>query len=153
MRPRAMEALAWWLGTLCGVGRFPIAPGTAGSAVGVALYGLLWHAGEAVPLAACLLTAGAGVWASGAVEHRLGRKDPPEVVVDEVAGQLLCLLGVPPSAGHLAAGFFIFRLVDIVKPLRRTEEWPGGWGIVADDLVAGAIGWTVLALARAASFL
>ncbi|MEE9273978.1 MAG: phosphatidylglycerophosphatase A [bacterium] len=146
--------LAWCTATLCGVGRFPVAPGTAGSAVGVALYWALSRGGgDLLVLAGLALAAAAGVWAGGVVERARGEKDPSEVVMDEVAGQLLCLLAAPPTWGNLAAGFLLFRAIDIVKPFRRIERLPGGWGIVADDLVAGAIGWVLLAAARGADLL
>jgi phosphatidylglycerophosphatase A len=75
------------------------------------------------------------------------------VVVDEVAGQILCLLAAPLTALGLAAGFLVFRLFDIWKPFRRVEDLPGGWGIVADDILAGILGWCVLASGRLAGYL
>jgi len=87
------------------------------------------------------------------VERLTGRKDPPEVVVDELAGQMLCLLGAPPTAPHLAAAFVLFRFFDIVKPVRWVEAFPRGWGVVADDLVAGALAWLLLGGGRAAGIL
>ena len=69
----------------------------------------------------------------------LPSKDPQHVVVDEVAGMCLTMVGQPITAISLLAGFILFRLFDIVKPfpIRRIERLPKGWGIVADDLAAG----------------
>jgi len=92
--------------------------------------------------AVCVLFADASVAA-------VGKNDPPEVVADEFAGQALTYLGVPflaaPSAetsrimAVTVAGFLIFRVLDIIKPwpIRKLEKLPRGWGILADDLLAG----------------
>ena len=85
------------------------------------------------------------LFSSDAIEAT-GKKDPPEVVVDEVAGQTLTLL--PFSLYDISgneiiivtlAGFILFRLFDIIKPwpCRKLEKLPAGWGILADDLMAG----------------
>ena len=147
------SASAWTLATLCGLGRVPLAPGTAGSAAGLAVYWATWQAGDWAPLLLFALVLAGGLWAAGAVEREVGRKDPPEVVVDELAGQLLCLLGAEPTPALLAAGLVVFRALDIAKPWRDLESLPGGWGVMADDLAAGAAGWVVLAIGRSAGFL
>jgi phosphatidylglycerophosphatase A len=85
----------------------------------------------------------------------LRKKDAPAVVIDEVAGILATLAGLPFTALNMAAGFALFRFFDIVKPFpaRSIERTlAGGWGIVLDDVVAGlysnlllrlmaAVGW------------
>ncbi len=146
-------SLARAAATVGGAGYFPVAPGTAGSAVGVALYWALYQGGSRLPVVFFFLWVILAVWSAGAFERESGKKDPPEIVADEVAGQLLCLMGAAPAALHLAAGFVVFRVLDIWKPFRRIESLPGGWGVVADDLVAGALGWTVLALGRSMGYL
>ncbi len=146
-------SLARVAATVCGTGYFPIAPGTAGSAVGVVLYWALYQAGSSPLFVFFFLWIILAVWSAGVVERESGRKDPPEIVADEVAGQLLCLMGSAPVALHLAAGFVVFRVLDIWKPFRRIEILPGGWGVVADDLVAGGLGWGVLALGRSMGYL
>ena len=80
-----------------------------------------------------------GVWASRAVAAASDDEDPSRVVIDEVAGQLLAVAAVPLEGGWLLAGFLLFRLFDIVKPLgiRKLEAIGGGWGIMLDDLAAG----------------
>jgi phosphatidylglycerophosphatase A len=104
-------------------------------------------------VAGFFLISALAVWSAGLVEREAGRKDPREIVIDEVAGQLLCLLGSPLALADLGAGFVIFRALDIWKPFRRIENLPGGWGVVADDVAAGALGLAALALARFAGYL
>ena len=85
-----------------------------------------------------------GIWAATETERILIVKDPGKVVVDEVAGQLIALL--PISWSYIGdapilyiTAFLLFRLFDIVKPYpaRKFESLKGGWGIMADDLIAG----------------
>ena len=118
----------------------PLAPGTFGSLVGVGLFFLLgsWP----LQLAGILLVTWAGIWAASRTERVLGLKDPGKVVVDEVAGQMIALIPVSLfalSRGWIIISFTLFRLFDIFKPYpaRRCESLRGGWGIMADDLVAG----------------
>jgi len=97
-----------------------------------------------------------GVWAAGRAGKYLQNKDPQIVVIDEVAGQLLSYLGLAfgtmpaPRLMPLLGGFILFRIFDIWKPfpIRRLETLPGGWGIMADDWLAGVYAAAVLALAR-----
>ena len=72
-------------------------------------------------------------------QPRNGARTPRQVVVDEGVGFLFAVAFLPPSAGTVIAGFFVFRAFDIVKPppARQLEALPRGWGIVADDVVAG----------------
>ena len=96
-----------------------------------------------------------GVWASGRVERRLGIKDPQIVCVDEVAGVLVTWIAAPPTWTALIVGGLLFRLFDQIKPwpARRAEKLPGGWGVMLDDVAAGAWGAAVLVAARAAGWL
>ena len=129
------------------VGRCPIAPGTAGSAAALLLFGALRLTGmPAVEAAAIIAVTVAGVWSASVTEQHLGVEDPGIVVIDEVAGMLVTLAFVPVGWGGMAIGFVLFRLFDIVKPFpcSRAERLPGGWGIVADDVVAGVYGNLVL---------
>src|SRR6185369_6353196 len=85
---------------------------------------------------------GLGIWAASRTEQILGAKDPGKVVVDEVAGQMIALLPLTVFAlgrGWIIVSFILFRLFDIFKPYpaRRFEALRAGWGIMADDLVAG----------------
>ncbi len=128
------------IATLFGAGRSPIVPGTAGTLAAVPL---VFVAARFLPLwaylVATLVLTLAGVWSSGRTAGDSGRKDPGEVVIDEAAGLFVTMAGLPADLPTMAAGFFLFRVMDIVKPppARRAERLPGGWGIMVDDLVAG----------------
>ena len=137
-----MKRLAVLLATSLGAGYFPVAPGTAGSAVGVVIYLLTcnWSASRQVALVAVI--SGIGVWAAELAARQFGRDDPGPVVIDEVAGQLLTLLLTGVGAGGAVIGFFLFRVLDIFKPwpARRLENLHGGLGIMADDLMVAIYG-------------
>ena len=133
-----MRALARFIATLGPVGSTPIAPATAGSAV-VVLAGYfvpvpaLW-----VALLLILACAALAVWSAGEAEKTLGHDAKP-IVIDEVVGQSLALLFVPHRPLAFLAAFVLFRGFDVWKPLgaREIQRLPGGWGVVADDVVAG----------------
>ncbi|ETX01486.1 MAG: hypothetical protein ETSY2_37150 [Candidatus Entotheonella gemina] len=86
-----------------------------------------------------------GVWASTEAEQLLGQKDASVIVIDEVAGLLIALWGMPPDRYLLIVfGFGLFRLFDIVKPWPALERLPRGWGVMMDDVFAGVLaqgGW------------
>jgi phosphatidylglycerophosphatase A len=139
-RRSSVETCALAIATLFGAGRSPIVPGTAGTLVAVPLALL---AARLLPAwgfaaAAAVLTL-LGVWAGGMSARLLETKDPRPVVIDEAAGYFVSLLFMPIDVYTVAGGFILFRIMDIVKPppAGRVEGWPGGWGIVADDVVAG----------------
>lgn len=130
--------------TWFGCGLLPVAPGTWGSAVALPFaWGLAhWGGWEAV-LAASLLCAVVGWWASAIYVRRTASDDPTEIVIDEVAGQWLVLAAVPPEPLLYVIGFVVFRVLDITKP------WParwadrnihGGLGVMLDDMLAAAYG-------------
>jgi len=79
-----------------------------------------------------------GVWSGNVVEAFWG-KDSSKVVIDEVAGMCITLLFIPVTIKYVITGLVLFRFFDIAKPLliRRLEKWPGGWGVMADDVLAG----------------
>lgn len=122
-----------------GSGYAPFAPGTAGSLVGLVLWLPLATAPWAVAVGATLFVAGLGIWAGDRTARRLGAKDPGLVVVDEIAGMWVTLLFLPFTPVSAALAFVAFRAMDVFKPwpARRFERFPGGWGIMADDLMAG----------------
>jgi phosphatidylglycerophosphatase A len=135
VRTRSGLAIA----TALGAGYAPKAPGTAGSAVGLLLWlaipNILWLQVVSIGLVSI-----AGIWAGTLAEEHFGRRDPGQVVVDEVAGMMVTLLLNPlTGAGWMLAAFLFFRAADIVKPfpVNRLERLPGGLGIMADDLLAG----------------
>lgn len=128
------------IATFGGIGRVPRVPGTAGSAAGLALAWAL-SADPVWQLAGCAAVAALGFWSSGPAARSMGLKDPSSIVIDEVAGMMIGLLLLPVSWKLYAAGFLLFRFFDILKPwpVRELEKLPGSWGIMLDDLAAGAI--------------
>lgn len=142
--------LAFGIATVCGCGYFPWGPGTIGSLAGVAIAAALHayaHAGRLTLLALTAAMMTPAIWSAGVVERALGRPDPGIVVIDEVLGQWVTLLGASAlSWKSFLAAFLLFRLFDIWKPwpVRLLERLPGGTGIVADDLAAGACGALIL---------
>jgi phosphatidylglycerophosphatase A len=132
---RASEVVA----TAFGAGYFPFAPGTVGSLVGLALFWPLHLAPPPVQAAVTVIVYFVSVAASTRLARRLGRKDPGVVVVDEVVGMWISLLFLPFTPAVAAAGFLLFRALDVFKPwpARQFESLPGGWGIMTDDVMAG----------------
>ena len=145
-----------------GLGWLPIAPGTWGSLPVAAAFGLLMQFG-APQMVTFMVMSGfvvAGsiicVLCAPAVVKAVGKDDPGEVVADELAGQAVTFLYLSLSvAGNISAveswtlaiaGFLLFRLFDIIKPwpIRKLEKLAGGWGILADDLLAGVFAAVVL---------
>jgi len=130
---------ARWIATAFGSGYSPVAPGTAGSLVGLLLFWPL--AGQAWPIqgAACVAVFVVGTVAADRVAREVGKEDPGLVVVDEVMGMWVTLVGIPLSPLTAVAGFLLFRVMDIVKPwpARNLESLHGGLGIMADDAAAG----------------
>lgn len=151
--PRKVPSWAWTVSTFFGVGTLHPGPGTWGSLAAV----LLWSAGARfVPqnwqMVLCVVCAAiavaVGIPAATQFARAIGRKDPQQVVIDEVAGQLIAVIGVPIAWKPLLAGFILFRLFDMIKPppIRRLEDLPEGTGIVVDDIGAGIYALIIMQL-------
>ncbi len=144
---------AWSVATVCGVGHLRPAPGTWGSLTAVLLW---WSLGRLAPsaaqpwiaLAVAIVVTLVGIPAATLTARGAGRKDPSQVVIDEVAGQMIALIGAPLSWKPLLAGFILFRAFDILKPppVRQLERLPEGTGIVLDDVGAGIYALIVMQL-------
>lgn len=169
-----MNRLILFIAQGFGSGRVPKAPGTFGSLVGIIWFYLLLLPGS-WPLFAVGVGLGiaASIWISGRAEQILGKHDPGSVVLDEIAAIPLAYSGwiavtsaqhdwtfpgikevfQPASLGWLAAGFILFRVFDIWKPwpIGQIQHLPGGWGITADDVLAGL--WAGVCLAAASALL
>jgi phosphatidylglycerophosphatase A len=160
----------------CGVGYFPIAPGTWGSLVGVGLFFVLhrlflklllftrgseqsgFHPSQkysytviGAELVTAVVLVAIGTWAASRTEKLSGKKDPGKVVIDEVAGQFIALMiaAVLTQAWWMfLSTFVLFRMFDIVKPYPagRLESLKGGLGIMADDVIAGLYAGDIVAL-------
>lgn len=156
-RPRLRELPEVWrdpavlLVTGFGSGFFPHGPGTAGSLVALAIWWwvlapLDWTIQAGVVVVVFLL----GTWLTGRVARRYGAGDDPAIVVDEFVGLWLALLAAPATPVVAAAGFLLFRLLDIWKPgpVRFAERRAAGaLGVMLDDVVAGLIAFGVLQVA------
>ena len=149
-----------WIATGLGAGYLPIMPGTYGSALGVLLYlgfRTLLSGIQTPVLYLTLITLAVialTIWIVAFALHHFNTEDPQVIVLDEVAGQLLTLLGIPfitdgamPLWLAVGSGFLLFRLLDTLKPypIWKMGYWPGAWGVVADDLGAGLAGMILLA--------
>ncbi|NTW55961.1 MAG: phosphatidylglycerophosphatase A [Chlorobiaceae bacterium] len=129
------------IGTCFGAGYFPWAPGTFTSLL--AVLPCIFFPGMLDPKVMCGLVAvacAAGVWAGTVMEEHFG-EDPSIVTIDELAGQWLALAAVPYGVVPFTLSFLFFRLFDILKPgpIDALQRLPGGWGIMADDLLAGIL--------------
>lgn len=129
------------IASVLGIGYIKGGGTVAAAACCLALYLARDQALTTRPWPAGLLTAGLlvlGTWAAQRVEPAWG-KDSYRVVIDEVAGVWVGLLGVPLTGSRLLVGLLLFRFFDIVKPLfiRRMEKLPGGYGVMLDDVLAG----------------
>jgi phosphatidylglycerophosphatase A len=150
---RVSEALILFIAEGAYSGKSPIAPGTAGTLAGVLLYFGLRDAGSFLYIIITLLVCIGGTWAAGRAEKILGCKDCPSIVIDEIAGYLIAMFMVPAGWGFIAAGFFLFRLFDIIKPwpLYGLQKINGGLGVMLDDIGAGV--YTNILLQAAAYYL
>jgi phosphatidylglycerophosphatase A len=141
-RIRAMSAasrLALVFATGFGSGYSPIAPGTAGSAVGLLfVWGMSLFAWP-FQIVATIVVAVVSMVAADVTARAVGLKDPGIVVADEIAGMMVTMIAIPFTWKTALLGFLLFRVMDVVKPppARRFESFKGGIGIVADDLMAG----------------
>jgi phosphatidylglycerophosphatase A len=142
------------IATLFGLGMLSPAPGTVGSlaALPVGIW-IAWAGGTQALLLSALLIIVLGIWVSGVFAMRFADDDPSECIIDEVAGQWIALLPLaifhhPLSWRAILAAFLLFRLFDIVKPwpISRVERWPGGLGIMADDVLAGCVAAILVAM-------
>ena len=138
-----------FLASGCGLGALPKMPGTWGSLGALPLWLLLGWVSNGWYLLLVLLFSGFAVWVADEAGKLFQVVDSPVIVIDEIAGLMLALVGVPFCFGNVLAAFLIFRFFDIVKPFPANwceENLPGGLGVVADDLVAGIMTWMVMHL-------
>ena len=155
--PARKTRWAWTVATFFGVGYLKPGPGTYGSIAAM----LLWAAESMTGhLSARTQSFGLLIWIAGAiilgvpaatiVERESGGHDPGFVVIDEVVGQWIALLGIPFDWRHGVIALLLFRLFDITKPfpVRRFERLPAGWGIVFDDVGAGLYALCIASVLR-----
>jgi len=156
---RQARAWHWVLGTWFGSGLSPFASGTAGTAatlplvawLGLSFAGLA-HLNPAC-FAAALLLFYPGVLAATAIEKATGKHDNGKIVIDETVGTLLTFAFLPLTAFHsprvYAAGFLLFRAIDVWKPwiIDDAQALPRGWGVMMDDVLGGLLAGALMALA------
>lgn len=138
-----MCRLALFISTFGYLGYAPVAPGTFGSAAGLAVFYVVRSADSvAAELAAIAVLFALGVWAGTVAERHFGGIDPGPVVLDEVVGMLITLCLLPVNGVGAFVGFLLFRILDVLKPFpsARFEKLPGGLGVMADDGMAAIYG-------------
>ena len=146
---------AWLIATFFGVGHLQPGSGTWAAAITAVAW---WAVGRNIPSSwllpvsvwLALVVTLIGIAPSTVVARESGRKDPGFVVIDEVAGQMIAMIGLPLNWKYLLASFILFRSFDIVKPfpLRRLERLPAGTGIMMDDVGAGLYALVLLQVGR-----
>ena len=142
-----MRQVAVFLATCGYVGYAPVAPGTFGSAAGLAIFALVRVSGSMyVELAVIVVLFALGVWSGTEAEHHFGGVDPGPIVLDEVVGMLITLALLPVNAMGAFVGFIVFRALDVFKPWPsgRFERLHGGLGVMADDAMAAVYGNVVM---------
>jgi phosphatidylglycerophosphatase A len=144
------------IATGLGSGKWPfVAPATVGTFAALVAYWLLDISvfdseGDSVWFFALIgVVTTVGIWATDYIDNE-GDHDPKRGVIDEWVGVWVTVLFLPVTWPWMIAGFFMFRALDILKPLgvRKIEAWPGGWGIMFDDIAAGVIGAVILNAVR-----
>lgn len=136
LKGRTALLLATWFGT----GALPVTPGTFGTLASLPIVLILNQATRLQKVSFLILFIALAIWSAGLCARILGKDDPSEVVIDEVAGFLLTVLFLPASWNALLLAFVLFRVFDILKPFpigTLDKRIPGGTGIVSDDLLAG----------------
>lgn len=144
---RVLNNLLFLLATGFGSGRSPLVPGTTGTLAAIPVHvAAAWLLGPRYFAAAAVLFVPLAIAAANVACNRLPLKDPGLIVVDEWAGYFLTVALHPLNWQTIAAGFLIFRILDVAKPFpaRRLEHLPGGTGVVLDDVMVGLYGNLIL---------
>lgn len=152
--PAPKIALTW--ATFFGAGYFPVAPGTAGTAAAIPLWWVLSHLPWPVYVLATAAVTLTGIAAAQRAGVYYGVADSGHIVIDEVAGYLVTMLFLPRGLLPALAGFFFFRLFDVLKPpparfFDRDPRWKNGAGVVLDDVAAGVWAWAATWLLQIAA--
>jgi len=138
--------VAEWIGTVFYIGKLPLAPGTWSSVVAVVFWYFLFQDVNpiALPAISIFLFLVGGI-ASDTIVKDSKEHDPSRIVIDEWVGQWLALSMLPVTITTGVIGLIAFRIFDIIKPgpVRKLEQLPGGWGVMADDVMAGIMAYFV----------
>jgi len=140
------QRLAFVFATGFGSGYSPFAPGTAGTVVGLLFVWGMSFMDIPGQIVFTVIVSGLAMIAADVVAKSIGLKDPGLVVADEIAGMMVTMIAIPLTLKSVLLGFVLFRVMDVVKPppARQFEQFKGGIGIVADDLMAGVYAQLVL---------
>lgn len=144
------ERAVLFLATGFYIGTVPFAPGTFGSIIGLPICFLISRLNILLSLICTILFILFAIWMAAAAEKELKKKDAGEIVIDEIAGLIVTLVGLPFTLKTAIVGFIVFRAFDILKPfpIRLLEKKvAGGFGVVLDDVLAGFYGNLILRLA------
>ena len=119
-------------------GYFPVASGTVGSLAAIVIYLIPGFEKLFVIIPATLVIVFYGIYIGTKFEAEYG-KDPAQCTIDEVAGTWISLIALPKTFGIIIAAFFLWRILDIIKPppARNLERLKGGLGIMIDDVISG----------------
>jgi len=136
------------LATGFGAGLSPVAPGTVGTLVGILICLMCYPLAWPFRLLFVVAISAVSIYVAGQAEILYGKTDDQRIVIDEIAGLQVAMLPVAITGLHLCIAFVLFRIFDIWKPfpLDHCQKFPGGWGVVADDLGAGVYAGLILFL-------
>lgn len=137
---------ATWVAIGFGVGKIPTAPGTFGTLIGIPLYLLLTLFPTFIYGAIIVALFLFGIWICQIAEEHLGQSDHAAIVWDEIVGFLITMFLAPDGWRWIVIGFVLFRIFDIWKPfpIRRLDNLHGGFGVMADDVLAGVYACVVM---------
>lgn len=149
MRSLWRNIICLLIANLFGVGYTPLCPGTAASVVGVAVF-MLWGGTAPVYILVTVASVIAAFLCSSHAERIYGEKDSKHIVIDDFSGMLVTFLSFPFTVPFAFAGFFLFRMFDMLKvpPADRVEKCHGARGIVGDDIIAACYANILLQAAR-----
>ncbi len=135
---KSNQVAACFLATTFGSGYFPVAPGTVGALVAIAVLWFLPQISLFTFILATIAFYFVGIWAATLAEE-VWEHDAGKINWDEVVGMMVTVIALPKTATVYIAAFFAFRIFDIIKPApaRQSEKLPGGWGVMTDDVIAG----------------
>lgn len=136
------------LATGFGAGLSPVAPGTAGTLIGILMCLICYPLDWPFRLLFVVAISALSIYVAGQAETLYGKTDDQRIVIDEIAGFQVAMLPVAITGLHLCLAFVLFRIFDIWKPfpLEHFQKFHGGWGVVADDLGAGVYAGLILFL-------
>jgi phosphatidylglycerophosphatase A len=149
LKNQIKNRVAIFLASGFGSGFVPLAPGTWGSLVGVALVWKFWPQSVFTQCVYVLLWGALGVWVSDVTCQYYKEDDCQKVVIDEIVGLMITMIGIPITGYGLAIGFVLFRFFDVVKPVPANwvdKKLHNGLGVMLDDVVAGLYGNLIMHL-------